>query len=104
MLVDAVRLVALPAERQAIELTGTHVPDEVALVYDDSYVLVPQLTAAGLVSATQSAALDELDRHFSAMTNAFDKDEVWSLEAMRTDERWHEARRLAAEALRLLNA
>lgn len=40
--VDALRLAALPAEDQFAALPDfVHVPDEVALLYEDAWVLVP---------------------------------------------------------------
>jgi hypothetical protein len=49
-------------------------------------------------------ALSELDRQFTEMSDAHDRATLWTREAMRVDERWSEARRLATQALSLLGA
>jgi hypothetical protein len=99
-LVDALRLVALPAEGQVAVLPGfVHVPDEVMLQYHDASLLVPQLRKAGVLSEEQDEALARLDHHLEEMSNAADKDFLWTIEAMEEDERWETPRRLAAQAL-----
>lgn len=51
MLVDSLRLAALPADQQVAALPDfVHVPDEVALLYDDAWRLVPQIREAGLLT------------------------------------------------------
>ncbi len=105
MIVNALRLVALPTEKQVAALPDfVHVPDEIALIYDDAFRLVPELQAAEVLMPSQADALHELDRKFTAMTDAPDEETVWTLEAMQSDERWNDARRLACHALNLLGA
>jgi hypothetical protein len=105
VIVNALRLTALPAEKQVVALPDfVHVPDEVALVYGDAFLFVPRLREGDLITQTQADALYELDRHFADMTTAPDREAVWTVSAMQTDERWAEARRLAADALNLLGA
>jgi hypothetical protein len=79
-----------------------HVPDEVTLLYDDAFRLVPQIREAGLLTDEQYETLARLDRHHEEMSNAADKESLWTVEAMRSDERWEKSRRLAAEALAAL--
>jgi hypothetical protein len=105
LIVNALRLAALSAEDQAAALPEfVHVPDEVALIYDDAYVVVPQLCEAGVITDNQAEALSELDRQFTEMSDAHDRATLWTREAMRVDKRWSEARRLATQALSLLGA
>jgi hypothetical protein len=101
--VDALRLAALPAEDQVAALPDfVHVPDEVALLYEDAWVLVPQIREAGLLTDDEHAALARLDRHYGEMSDAPDKDSLWTLEAMKHDDRWTKSRQLAVDALAAL--
>jgi hypothetical protein len=101
--VDSLRLAALPAEEQIAALPDfVHVPDEVALLYNDAFRLVPQIREAGLITDEQQGSLVRLNRHYERMSNATDKDSLWTVEAMQSDERWEKSRRLAAEALAAL--
>jgi hypothetical protein len=103
MLVDALRLAALPADQQMAVLPDfVHVLDEIALQYDDAWRLVPQIRQAGLLSDEQHEALARLDRHLEEMSNAADKDSLWTIETMEGDERWETFRRLAGQALAAL--
>jgi len=103
MVVDALRLVSLPADEQVAVLTDfVHVPDEVALLYDDAWRLVPQIREAGLITDEQYEVLARLDRHHEEMSKAPKEDSLWTIQAMREDKRWEEGRRLAVEALATL--
>ncbi len=99
-LVDALRLAASPPAQQIEALPDfVHVPDEVALVYDDAFIRVPQIREADLIDDDQVQALAELDQLFDEMSDATDTDQLWTIEAMSTDERWLRSRQLAAKAL-----
>ena len=101
--VDSLRLAALPAEEQIAALPDfVDVPAEVALLYDDAFRLVPQIREAGLITDEQEESLVRLDRLHRDMGIATDKDWLWTVDAMRSDERWARSRRLAAEALAAL--
>lgn len=103
--VDALRLAALPADQQAAALPDfVFVPDEVVLLYEDAWLLVPLIRNAGLISDEQFDSLSRLDQHFEEMSNARDKDSLLTVEAMIHDDRWKASRRLAEEALRALGA
>jgi hypothetical protein len=97
--VSALRLVVLTADEQVAALPEfVHVPDEVALIYDDAYRLVPPLTAGEFLTPEQAAALDRLDRHFASMTESSNK-ALWTIAAMATGEQWATSRALARDAL-----
>jgi hypothetical protein len=103
MVVDALRLAALPADQQVSVLPDfVHVPDEIAMTYDDAWVLVPQIKEAKLLNDEQYEALARLDRHFEEMVSATDGDPLWTIEAMQVDDRWAKSRQLAEDALRAL--
>ena len=99
-LVDSLRLAALPADRQIEALPDfVHVPDEVALVFDDAWALMPQLEEAGLVSPEQRRAIEPLSDLYDEMSIAGDRESLWTIEAMRSDARWDRSRERAREAL-----
>jgi hypothetical protein len=101
--VDSLRLAALPAEEQIAALPDfVHVPAEVALLYDDAFRLVPQIRDAGLITNEQQESLVRINRLHGDMGTATDKDWLWTVDAMRSDERWARSRRLAVEALAAL--
>ena len=101
--VDALRLAASPPAEQIEALPDfVHVPDEVALLYDDAFGLVPQIREAELIDDDQVQVLAELDRLFEEMSAAADRDQLWTTEAMSGDVRWERSRQLAARALREL--
>ena len=55
MLIEALRLVASEAEIQIEVLPEwVHIPDEVALTFDECYVLFDQVVEAGLVNIEQA--------------------------------------------------
>jgi hypothetical protein len=98
--VDALRLVALPAEEQIAVLPDfVAVPDEVLQLYEDAWVLVPQIREADLLTDEQYEALARLDRHHTTMAGIDEHDRFWTAEGMRNDKRWAMSRQLAGEAL-----
>jgi hypothetical protein len=76
-----------------------HAPDEIALTYHDAWLLVPELREAGLVAGIELEVFAELDRLFDEMTEADDRDTLWTIQAMYADDRWASARELALTAL-----
>ena len=104
-LVNALRLAALPAQEQVAALPDfVQVADEIALEYDQAFQRVPQLVEAGVLTAEQAEPLATLDQLFAAMTDATDKDTVWTLPAMEGDERWAQTRTIALAALAAVGA
>jgi hypothetical protein len=102
-IVAALQLAALPAKEQRQVLPDfVAVHDEIALTYEDAFRLVPLVRAGGMLDDAQVAVLAELDHLYEEMTDAEDRDWVWSLDAMETDERWERSRSLARKALSLL--
>jgi hypothetical protein len=99
MLVDALRLVALPPNEQVAVLPDfVDVPYEIAQTYDDAWVLTPQISEAGLLDEDQCASLARIDRLFGEMRE-HPLDDLWTVEAVRTDPLWQRGRELATEAL-----
>ena len=103
MLVDALRLEALPTDDQIAVLPDfVPAPDEIANLYHDAWVLVPQIHDAGLITDEQRNLLALLDRLHTEMENAHDADQLWTVDGLRRDARWAEVRQLAGEALAAL--
>ena len=87
--------------RRRSKIAAIEVPDELALMFEDSYVVVSQLADAGLVDEEQRSKLDEIDRLCARMSHEPLRQSVWSLDALRTDSHWTEVRHRAQEALRM---
>ncbi len=93
MLVSSVQLLAADYEEQVATLPDfVHVPDELALNFDDVWVLVPQIRAAGLLDESAAAQLEELHQSLGGLAD-------WTLDALRNDPRWATIREQARAAL-----
>jgi hypothetical protein len=103
-LVQALHRLALPANQQATLRGLGHVPDELALDFDQAWALVPALAERGWISAEQLATLAGIDQLLGAMSDraAPDRAGLWTLDGLQTDGRWAHARVLAAQALEAL--
>lgn len=94
-LIEALRLCALPYPEQAGALPEfVFVPDEVVGEFDEAYRSLTRLELRHIGSS-----VEQLDRLFREMSDAIDREWVWSTEAMRKDPRWEQVRALAAETL-----
>ena len=99
-LVEALRLCALPYAEQAGALPEfVFVPDEVVGEFDKAY---RSSSDSAFLSAYAGRTVTELDRLFVEMTEATDREWVWSIEAIQRDARWARVRTLASKALALL--
>lgn len=100
LLIDALRLVALDASDQHAALPAfVVVPDEIALTLADANLLVDQLVAQGSVTAAQAATVATIDRALAAMSDAQDRDWLWSELALASDSRWDHVRASARAVL-----
>ena len=100
---QAVQLLAADYEAQVAALPAyVAVPDELALIYHDAYLLVSQMADAGRLTEKHMAKLRELDEELEAMSGAENADR-WTLDALRSDPWWERIRSLAGDALRSLN-
>ncbi len=105
-LVSSVRLLAAEAEEQAklvpFGMYGELVNcDELALNFEDSYLMVAGLVHHSLLSPEAAQRLEALDAQLKAMSG-WDKEELWTLRAVRSDPLWERVRELARSALELL--
>lgn len=84
-LVEALRLCALPYVRQAEALPEfVFVPDEVVDEFDQAFRSV---TDRAFLSSDAGRSVSQVDRLFAEMTEAKDREWVWSIEAMQQDAR-----------------
>jgi hypothetical protein len=95
MLIQSVQLLAASYEEQRQVLpTIVHVPDEVALTFDETYQFAEALAENGLITVQQKKLLDRMDVLLAQMseTKLF-----WSLDALQHDPVWQQVRALARE-------
>lgn len=107
-LVKSVRLLASPSDGQANFVRSiTRVDDELvncdelALNFDDSYVMVPQLLEDSLISRDAADCLDALSAQLRDMSGS-DKADLWTLRSVRHAQEWERVRELARASLELL--
>jgi hypothetical protein len=70
--------------------------DELALEFDDSFVLVPQLVRQGHLTREQAAMMASVSAQLARMSAM---PELWTEAALRSHPDWEEVRRLAALSL-----
>ena len=95
LLHEAVGVLGQEPSEQLACVGGASV-DELGLAFDDGLGVVPTLRAEDGVQFSSRALelLDDIDRRLSAMSGG-DQAELWTAEALSSDRRWHELRRLA---------
>jgi hypothetical protein len=101
MLVSGLQLLAADFDEQQRQLPDADVPDELSLMFDDGYVLVPQLVQRGALTDEAVTIIEQLHSLLTARAEEADPS-FWSEEAVRTDPRWAELRALATQALTLM--
>ena len=100
-IIETLRLLAADCETQIQAFPEfTFVPDEIVDTFTMTHAFVPQLIDAGVVNDAQTRALDDLDRFFGRVSGPTG-DTFWTIDALRTDNRWEQLRTKAAEALKL---
>lgn len=73
-----------------------HVPDELALTYDEAARRVDEYVRRGLLSSEQGSMLLKIDDVLEAMSGEADR---WRVEALKDHHEWVEVRTLARHAL-----
>ncbi len=101
-LVQSIRLLAADYEIQIRSFPGfVHIPDELALTYNDCFLLANQMAKAGLLNERQLARLKELDEVLEGMSEK-ESEELWTLDALKKNAEWQDIRFMASELLVLL--
>lgn len=82
MLIQALQLLAATYEEQINALPEfVDVPDEIALTFDEVYLLVENLDKEGLITTSQKTALAQIDSVLEQMSK---KEDIWTLDSLRT--------------------
>ena len=96
-LVESLRLVASDIEDQIKALPSfVHLPDEIALTYDDEFSQADQIHQAGLINDSIMEKLKALESLFDHMS---DNKELWTHQALANSPEWAEPRRMARDIL-----
>lgn len=97
MLLQSIQLLAAPYEQQVRALPNfVHVPDEIALTFNDTYVFVDDLKKEGLITAAQEVKLEQMDVLLDQMGQ---DEDIWTCEALQVSPQWEEMRKLATSIL-----
>ena len=100
-LVEALQLVAADSEAQLNALPdGVDKPNEVALLYEEVFLLSDHFLRGGRSTPGQHAKLKEIEDLFSRMDDR--GPDLWTHRMMRVAPEWENARVLARETLGLL--
>ena len=103
-LVQSLQLLALPADEQIASLPSfVHIPDELALIYENAFEVVRQFPDDLAIELL--LVLDAIDLQTSFMTDLYqDGDlDVWTHDAIRHHKAWQIVRLLARTALMLMD-
>jgi hypothetical protein len=98
-LIDALERLSASASEQIKYLRKLGVLpsiDELALEFDDAFVLLPELVQKGYFTDHQANKIRLVDHHLSIMS---DKKQLWTIKALESHSDWAEIRRLATAAL-----
>lgn len=96
-LIEATRLVASDFSIQTSILPAyVHVPDEIALVFQDAYYCVNKLVEHGILNECQQTAL-------GALNISFDRINSWTIASLREGDEWNYVRGLAKDVLKSFN-
>lgn len=93
--INAIGFVASTPEQQRSALPPfVDIADEVALTFEEAYVLSPQLYEDGVLSPTIMTSLQKLNKLFDYMSS---EHQYWTFESMQQDERWEMTRTIARQ-------
>ncbi|MDR1203748.1 MAG: hypothetical protein LBL58_19235 [Tannerellaceae bacterium] len=100
-LIQILRLIASTPNVQIASFPQfVNVADEIALSYNDIYLLVPLLKKEGLISPVVYGILTQMDELFDIMSQ---NKSIWNVDALENDKYWQKSRFLALSILKELN-
>lgn len=100
-LLQSLRLVAAPPEIQISSMPQfVSLPDEIALTFNDAYLISSQLVDENIISIQAFLLLKELSELFDNMSQ--DKS-LWTLQKLENDNSWKLSRQLAIKVLQELD-
>ena len=96
-LVQSLRLAASPYEIQITSMPAfVEIPDEIALLFSDAYLMAPNLQEDGMISSQALIMLNELEKELNEMSE--DKS-LWTLESLQKNSLWSKIRGIARTIL-----
>jgi hypothetical protein len=100
ILVDALRLAAAEPETQIKSLPDfVHIPDEIALNFDDAYIYKKELLIENRISAEMAELLDEIHKESDFMS---DNKVGWKIEDLSSSHHWKKIRETAKKLLHMM--
>jgi hypothetical protein len=97
MLLQALQLLAASYEQQSQSLpTFVHIPDEIALLFNDTYAFMEELLREDLIPV---AAVDQLKQLDTVLDHMSEEKVLWTLQVLETAPPWEKVRSLAASIL-----
>jgi hypothetical protein len=97
ILLQSLQLLATPYDQQLHVLPRfVHIPDEVALAFDDASIFIDELVDKGLVSDSQKTELEHMDVLLDQMSK---EKNLWTLKALEMSLPWENVRILAKDIL-----
>lgn len=100
-LLQALKLVASSSNVQiSVFPNFVNIPDEIALIYNDAYLMLPQLQNQNLISEEALEILRKIDELFEEMSKDFS---LWTLDKLENNKNWKLSRELAHSALKALH-
>jgi hypothetical protein len=102
MIIESLQLLAADPETQIQSLPEyVHIPDEIALIFSDTFLLIYQNKDSLFLSDSQFQKLTEIDKYLNEMSE--ENHQIWTLEAIKENDKWKKLRKMALEILRSLN-
>jgi hypothetical protein len=77
-----------------------HLPDEIALIFDDTYALIKQPDNNSMIPARTEGALEQIEQLLDQMSENSD---LWTMQALKSAAQWKEIRLLAGKVLAVLH-
>ena len=100
-LIDALKLVAAPADVQIQSLAGyENAAEEITLIFTDAYIAVPQLVVHNRVSEDVASLIEELEEQFESITS---DERLLRNEQLGQAQEWKMIREAAMKILKEMN-
>ena len=97
IIIESLQLMAADYDTQIDILpTFIHVPDEIALIFDEAHLCALELKGEGLINEQQELGLARIDQRLDDMSN---NEGLWTLDQLKSSPQWSELRGLALEVM-----
>jgi hypothetical protein len=102
MLIESLRLISAEPEIQIKSLPEcVIVPDEIALIFSDTFLLIKQNKSDIAIDDFKFKRLLEIDNYLKEMSE--EENKIWTIDALRINEKWERLREMVSEVLELFN-